>query len=123
MTQKNFTLSIENSATMIESLLMKKNSKYDIFFYDNSYIYRYYPYLLDLSIDIPEDHINMYDMDIFSQVCMYQDKVVGFVRLQLFIIIIIIIIIIISKGLFRNNTKKKKFFFFFFFFDIIFRNF
>eukprot|EP00833_Pecoramyces_ruminatium_P010810 jgi/Orpsp1_1/1184842/evm.model.c7180000091215.1 len=77
MTRKNFTLSIENSILMIESLLKKRNNKYDIYFYDNADIRKYYPYLLDLSQYLPEEHIDIYDKNIISQTCLYQDKLIG----------------------------------------------
>ncbi|ORX72573.1 hypothetical protein BCR32DRAFT_250021 [Anaeromyces robustus] len=77
MTRNNFTASLENSYLMVESLLKKKNNKYDIYFYDNSYVKKYSPYLLDLKKVIPEEHINMYDENILAQGCKNNDKLVG----------------------------------------------
>eukprot|EP00833_Pecoramyces_ruminatium_P005016 jgi/Orpsp1_1/1179048/evm.model.c7180000067718.1 len=77
MTRINFTMSIDSSVVMFETLLKKKNNKYDIYFFDNSYTKIFQPYLLDLNKKLPDDHINMYDKNILSQVCRYQNKLIG----------------------------------------------
>eukprot|EP00833_Pecoramyces_ruminatium_P006934 jgi/Orpsp1_1/1180966/evm.model.c7180000075273.1 len=68
MMRRNYTFSIENYSAMVESLLKKKNNKYDIYFYNNSATKKYYQYLLDLGTRLPKDHINMYDKNIISQI-------------------------------------------------------
>eukprot|EP00833_Pecoramyces_ruminatium_P004175 jgi/Orpsp1_1/1178207/evm.model.c7180000064420.1 len=77
MTNLNFTVTMGNSSEMIESLLKKRNNKYDIYFYDNMYAKRYCPYLLDLKKKLPRDHLMMYDEHIISEICGCQDKIVG----------------------------------------------
>eukprot|EP00833_Pecoramyces_ruminatium_P004524 jgi/Orpsp1_1/1178556/evm.model.c7180000065824.2 len=77
MTRKNFTTSIEDSNIMIESLLKKKNNKYDLYFYDNAYSKKYCSYLLDLNKKLPENHIEMFDEYILSQTSRCQNKIVG----------------------------------------------
>jgi len=68
---------MENLGIMVEGLLKKKKSKYDIFFFDNSLTSTYGPYLLDMSKHLEKDHINMYNKHILSQVGYYKDKLVG----------------------------------------------
>eukprot|EP00833_Pecoramyces_ruminatium_P007996 jgi/Orpsp1_1/1182028/evm.model.c7180000079572.2 len=65
----NFTYSIDNYNEMVESLLKKKSNKYDIYFYDYSYSFKYCPYLLDLQNGIPKSHIDMYDKHILDLSC------------------------------------------------------
>ncbi|ORX82376.1 periplasmic binding protein-like II [Anaeromyces robustus] len=77
MTRSNFTASLGNSYLMVESLLKKKNNKYDMYFYDFSFLKKYGPYLLDLKELLPKEHINMYDDNILSSICTYEDKLVG----------------------------------------------
>ncbi|ORX84845.1 hypothetical protein BCR32DRAFT_266083 [Anaeromyces robustus] len=74
MTGKKFIESFDNHYFMIESLLKKKNNKYDIYFYDITYIKNYSPYLLDLKDLIPKEHLSMFDENILSQMCYYEDE-------------------------------------------------
>jgi len=78
---------MENLGIMVEGLLKKKKSKYDIFFFDNSLTSTYGPYLLDMSKHLEKDHINMYNKHILSQVGYYKDKLVGLVRKKQYIFI------------------------------------
>jgi len=71
---------LEHFKSMVESLLIKKSPKYDIYFYDNSFTQKYGPYLLDLNGKISEEHIKLYHPDIISGSCMYKNKLVGIVR-------------------------------------------
>eukprot|EP00833_Pecoramyces_ruminatium_P008346 jgi/Orpsp1_1/1182378/evm.model.c7180000081039.1 len=77
ITNKNFTITFENSTEMIESLLKKRNNKYDIYFYDNMDSNKLCSYLLDLSDKLPKDHIEMYNKRIVSDICKCGDKIVG----------------------------------------------
>jgi len=54
-----------------------KNKKFDIYIYDNKYTNLYGPYLLNLKDYLPKEYIEMYDSKIVSELCSYQDKVVG----------------------------------------------
>jgi len=94
----NSTYYLGSLGYMIENLLKKETSKYDLFFFDNTYTSDYGPYLLDLTDLIPKEHIDMYDEQIISQIGRYKNKLVALVSL-LFI--------------FYNNYNKcvKKFFF------------
>jgi len=68
ITENDSHYSLYNTGYMIENMLKKKNSKYDIYFFDNSYTKDYGPYLLNLEEYIEEDHINMYNQEILSLV-------------------------------------------------------
>jgi len=63
--------------SMVESLLKKKNPKYDLYFYDNSFTSEYGEYLLDLNNRISEEHLKLFHPDILSGSCMYKNKLVG----------------------------------------------
>ncbi|ORY31687.1 hypothetical protein LY90DRAFT_76374 [Neocallimastix californiae] len=67
---------------MIESLL-KKSSKYDLYFYDNAYTQTYGPYLLDLKQYLPKEHIDIYNSELLSQSCEYENKLVGLVNISI----------------------------------------
>ncbi|ORX79942.1 periplasmic binding protein-like II [Anaeromyces robustus] len=77
LSASNTTFSTFGFSSMIESLLKKKSPKYDIYFYDSSFISKYGPYLIDLQEWLPEEHINIYDQNIINQTCIYNDKLVG----------------------------------------------
>ncbi|ORX51135.1 hypothetical protein BCR36DRAFT_370082 [Piromyces finnis] len=77
LTMANATLQINDYGTTIETMLKKKNGKYDIIFYDNVYPVRYGPYLVDLRTVLPKEHIDMYSSGIASETCTYNDKWVG----------------------------------------------
>jgi len=79
--------------SLVESMLKKTNNPYDIYVYNSKYIDIYGPYLLNLSLNFPKEHIEMYDSIILKDECTYieNNELVGLV------IIIIIIIIINNK--------------------------
>jgi len=77
MTSSNSTVSLINNGSMFESLLKKKNSRYDIFFYDGTFSQNYGPYLIDLNNLLSKVHIDMYNKNVLSQVRQYKDEVVG----------------------------------------------
>ncbi|ORX51132.1 hypothetical protein BCR36DRAFT_45875 [Piromyces finnis] len=77
LTLANATQLINDYGTTIETMLKKKNGKYDIIFYDNVYPVRYGPYLVDLRTVLPKEHIDMYSSGIASETCTYNDKWVG----------------------------------------------
>ncbi|ORX84437.1 periplasmic binding protein-like II, partial [Anaeromyces robustus] len=89
MTMNSNYDSLGNSYLMIESLLKKGSSKYDIYFYDVSYLKQYSPYLIDLKEVLPEEHIYMYDEQILDQICTYDGKILGLI-LYIFLLFSII---------------------------------
>lgn len=93
MTKSNSTESFLNNGAMFESLLKKKNNKYDIFFYDGTFSQDYGPYLLNLNELLPKIHIDMYNKKILSQISMYKDKIVGLVSFFFILFIFFIIVV------------------------------
>ncbi|KAG4085088.1 periplasmic binding protein-like II [Neocallimastix lanati (nom. inval.)] len=73
----NSTINYNDYASMIEVLLKRNSRKYDIYLYDNIYTENYGKYLIDLKKYLPEDHIKMYDSNVLSQTCSYNNKLVG----------------------------------------------
>ncbi|OUM60635.1 hypothetical protein PIROE2DRAFT_13540, partial [Piromyces sp. E2] len=67
----------ESFANSVESLLLKKTNKYDIYYYDNAYTVKYGPHLLDLKKHLPKEHIEMYNADVLEKTCVYENKLVG----------------------------------------------
>eukprot|EP00833_Pecoramyces_ruminatium_P013528 jgi/Orpsp1_1/1187560/evm.model.d7180000058609.1 len=77
MSSLNSTGDVTDFASMIESLLLKKNKKYDLYFYDNFYTSRFGKYLLKLDNYISEEHIAKYNPQVISEACLYKNKLVG----------------------------------------------
>lgn len=101
----NSTINYNDYASMIEVLLKRNSRKYDIYLYDNIYTENYGKYLIDLKKYLPEDHIKMYDSNVLSQTCSYNNKLVGLVNY-----------LISKKYKYKFILKKlvKVFFFFWF---------
>jgi len=81
ITPANSTTEINDYGNFLESLLIKKTLKYDLIFYDNIYSFRYGAHLINLYDILPKEHINMYNPQITSQSCAYQDEIVGLVTI------------------------------------------
>jgi len=64
---------------MVESLLIKKNKHYDIYFYENTSLSLYSPFLLDLNEHLPKSFINLYDPKVVRELCTYDDRLIGIV--------------------------------------------
>ncbi|KAL6631525.1 periplasmic binding protein-like II, partial [Neocallimastix sp. 'constans'] len=77
LTPDNSTSYINDYGIMIDNLLQKKTKKYDIFFYYGTYTKRYGKYFINLEDWLPKEHIDMYDPQIISKSCLYNNKVVG----------------------------------------------
>jgi len=72
---------------MVENLIMRKSSKYDIYFFDNIYTYRFCNKLLNLlKINDPElkELIELYKPGVASRSCVCNDRWVGFVNIKIF---------------------------------------
>jgi len=88
VTAKIFILSNLNSTvnsstsygSTVEALLKKHSVKYDIFFYDNTYISKYAPYLMDLRQYVSEEELKDYNSEVISKLCFNQNKLVGLVK-------------------------------------------
>lgn len=81
LTTNNSTSEINNYGSIIEALLNKKSSKYDIYFYYASYTKKLGYFFENLTNWIPQNHIDMYDHGIINNSCKYEDTVVGLVNI------------------------------------------
>ena len=79
LSKDNSTVEVEDYESTIELLFSKKSDKYDLYYFDNIFSNKFGPYLLDLREYLSESHINLYDNEITSQTCYYNDKLVGLV--------------------------------------------
>ncbi|KAG4096079.1 hypothetical protein H8356DRAFT_1683569 [Neocallimastix lanati (nom. inval.)] len=80
LTNLNSTImSVKSFGSMVETLLKKSSSKYDIYFYDNTYTPKYSPYLLDLAEYISEEELNEFNSEVVTKLCFHQNKLVGLV--------------------------------------------
>jgi len=61
---------------LLESSIKKKN-KFDIYFYDSRYSYKYARYFLDMSKYLPKEIIELYDPRVIKEICMFGDQLVG----------------------------------------------
>ncbi|OUM69936.1 hypothetical protein PIROE2DRAFT_2137, partial [Piromyces sp. E2] len=79
LTRYNTTYSVTDYGNYIDAVLKKKDSvnKYDLYFYDNVYLPNYGKYLMDLKNELSQEHINMYNQQIISESCIYDNKLVG----------------------------------------------
>jgi len=78
-TEKNSTFVVSDYESLIDTLIKKKNNKYELYFYDNIYSSKFGRYLLNLEDFLPKEHIDMYKPGIASQSCVYKKKWVGLV--------------------------------------------
>jgi len=77
LTNHNTTSYVNNYGLVIDSLLQKKTNKYDLFFYYSAHSKKYGPYLENLDELLPREHIQMFDPEILSTSCIYDNKTVG----------------------------------------------
>eukprot|EP00833_Pecoramyces_ruminatium_P009874 jgi/Orpsp1_1/1183906/evm.model.c7180000087172.2 len=73
----NFSLTVENYEEMLMAIFEKKNTKYDIIFYDNIYTLKFGAHLIELDDILPKDHIDMYLDGIAKQTCIFNEKIVA----------------------------------------------
>jgi len=82
-TMENATINIDDYGSVVETLLKKKENKYDIYIYDGLYSRKYGPYLYDLRNIFSEDYLNLYDENIIEDKCKYNDKIVSVVIMHM----------------------------------------
>jgi len=63
--------------SLVESLLKKEKNPYDMFFYNSKYTSIYGPYLLNLNLNLPKEHIEMYNQRVLREECTYKNELVG----------------------------------------------
>ncbi|KAG4090153.1 periplasmic binding protein-like II [Neocallimastix lanati (nom. inval.)] len=76
LTPSNSTSNTNDFLSLMESILLKKSDKYDIYFYNNIYTSRFEPHFLNLKEWLPKEHIDKFtliDSDSYS----YNNKLIG----------------------------------------------
>jgi len=75
MSNDNSSSEIKDYGSMVETAIKKtKNLKYHIYFYDNVYVSKYGPHLLNIREYLPKEHI-IYDSKLLD--CTYNNRLVG----------------------------------------------
>ncbi|OUM58657.1 hypothetical protein PIROE2DRAFT_16014 [Piromyces sp. E2] len=77
LTSKNDGYAYDNYGTLIEALLKKNKNNYDIYFYESNCLSVYSSYFLDLKKYLSKELIELYDSKILSELCIYDNKLVG----------------------------------------------
>jgi len=76
LTPDNSTSAINSYGSTVDSLLKRKSTKYDLYFYYASYTNKYGKHLLDLNEYLPQEYINLFGEEILT--CSTHDnKLVG----------------------------------------------
>ncbi|KAL6635869.1 periplasmic binding protein-like II [Neocallimastix sp. 'constans'] len=71
------TATVINFGSSVEVLLKRNSSKYDIYFYDYTYVSKYAPYLLELNEYVSKEELSQYNSKILLTNCYHQNKLVG----------------------------------------------
>jgi len=79
---QNITYELQEYGSTIDSLLLRKSKKHDIYCFDPLYTIKYSPNLLDLGNELPKEHIDLYSSSDAKKVGVYNNKWVGLVRLK-----------------------------------------
>jgi len=87
LTTENSTIELTNYGSMIDMLLMKKSTKYDLYLYFDSYTSIYGPHFINLENILEEDYIKMFSSELLNIGCKYNNKIVGLVNISIFIIL------------------------------------
>ncbi|KAG4087207.1 periplasmic binding protein-like II [Neocallimastix lanati (nom. inval.)] len=72
----NSTTNTYDFYTLMDSFLLRKSNKYDLYFYNSIYTWSFEHHFLNLKELLPKDHVNMYT-DIDSEMFSYNNKLVG----------------------------------------------
>jgi len=74
----NSTTNTYDFYTLMDSFLLRKSNKYDLYFYNSIYTWSFEHHFLNLKELLPKDHVDMYT-DIDSEMFSYNNKLVGLV--------------------------------------------
>ncbi|KAL6628683.1 periplasmic binding protein-like II [Neocallimastix sp. 'constans'] len=72
----NSTTNTYDFYTLMDSFLLRKSNKYDLYFYNSIYTWSFEHHFLNLKELLPKDHVDMYT-DIDSEMFSYNNKLVG----------------------------------------------
>jgi len=78
LTPNTATSVIENYGTFVDSYLVKKSQKYDIYFYYSNYSKKYGEHFLNLREYLPKEYINGFDKRLLEETCSsYDNKLIS----------------------------------------------
>jgi len=92
LTLENSTSKVSNYETTVETLLAKKSTKYDIYFFLSGNTKISGPHFVRLEEWFSEEYIDMFDSEILSTACNYNGHIVGLVIIYLFTYLLLILI-------------------------------
>jgi len=75
---------LDDSRSVVEAVLKSKANKYDIYFYETTYVSLYGSYLLDLNNYLSHEFVDMYDSRVISELCHFSDKLIGIVIILIY---------------------------------------
>jgi len=78
-TPSNISANTVDYGDMLETVLKRKNRKFDIYFFEYMYNNRYGPYLLDLKEYLPKKHIDLYSKGFVPKISTFNNKLVSLV--------------------------------------------
>lgn len=85
----NTTYALDEYGSTIESLLLKKSDKYDIFCYDPVYNYKYKPNVFEIKKIFEKynmgDHLNLYNKGDAVKTCTLDGDWIGLVNIHIYI--------------------------------------
>jgi len=73
---------VNEYGTTIDSYLLKNSNKYDIYCYDPLYTIKFSPHLLNLEMELPKAHMDLYSSGDAKKVGAYNNKWVGIVSFK-----------------------------------------
>jgi len=77
LSKENSTVEVTDYESTIEQMMSKKSIKYDLYYYDNIFSYKFGPHLLPLDDKLSEEHINIYIPGVAEQICYYKDQLIA----------------------------------------------
>ncbi|ORX81333.1 periplasmic binding protein-like II, partial [Anaeromyces robustus] len=76
-TPSNSTIETIDFFSLVDSYLLKKSTRYDIYFYENIYTTKFEPHFINLKEWMPKSHIDMYTHIEKSESFFYNNKLVA----------------------------------------------
>jgi len=81
----NTSYKVDSYESLIENILNRKSTKYDIIIYDNIYTKKFESHFLDLSEHLPQEHLDLYSKSALSQSCISNNRWVALVIFVLYL--------------------------------------
>lgn len=79
LTSENFTVGVKDYEFFLDNLIQRKSTKYDIYFFDNIFTFKYGPSFENLEKYISKEEMNLFNYNIIKNTCMYNGNWVALV--------------------------------------------